>query len=80
MTVFTKILQGSARIHQLSLDLLKSTTITYPEGSIIITDEKMNVHQIQAMEQVWILDIMDNHPDVKCNYYNLSGNTLLPTM
>jgi hypothetical protein len=77
MHVFTKILQGSANIHQLSLDLSRSTTTICTEGSIIITDEIMNVHQINAMEKVWILDIIDNNPDVKCNYYKFSDNALL---
>jgi hypothetical protein len=77
MTVFSKILKGSARIHQLSIDSAKSCNEIYHEGSIIATDQELNVHQISAVEPVWILDVMDNHSDIKCNYYTLVDNALV---
>jgi hypothetical protein len=49
----------------------------YHEGSIIISDEKFNVHEISALEQVWMLDVMDNHSDIKCNFYKLAGTNLI---
>jgi hypothetical protein len=76
MNVFSKIVKGSARIHQLSLDSSQSCSDIYHEGSIIITDEILNVHQISALEPVYMLDVMDNHEYVRCNNYERKGNYL----
>lgn len=77
MHVFSKILKGKARVDQFSLQQRAHRVDIVQQGTIIQADESYNLHEISAIEEVWMLDVMDRYGEGGCTYYKRIGNELI---